>query len=69
MGLLLEFNHDEGKSTYTQLKQQFIERMKAEYEQLWNERRRLQKEFRFSDAREVENQLIEFGHFIMRYGG
>jgi hypothetical protein len=69
MDLLLEFNQDKGELTNTELKRQFIERMKAEYEQLWNERRRLQQEFRFSDAREIQNQLIEFGHFIMRYGG
>jgi hypothetical protein len=69
MDLLIEFNQDKGELTYTELKQQFIERMKAEYEQLWNERRQLQQEFRFSDAREIQNQLIEFGHFLMRYGG
>lgn len=69
MALLLEFNQDKGELTYTELKRQFIERMKAEYEQLWNERRQLQQEFRFSDANEIQHQLIEFGHFLMRYGG
>jgi len=69
MDLLLEFYQDKGEKTYTELKRQFIERMKAECEQLWNERRQLQQEFRFSDAQEVQVQIIAFGQFLMRYGG
>jgi hypothetical protein len=34
MDLLLEYNQDNGELTYTELKRQFIERMKAECEQL-----------------------------------
>lgn len=66
--LLSEFNHDETKKTYVSIRNGFLERMKMEYEELWNERKRLQREFRMTEAHQLHAQLMEIGSFLVKWG-
>jgi len=43
MNLLSEFNHDETQKTFASIRNSFMERLKTEYEELWNERKKLQR--------------------------
>lgn len=66
LNILLEFNQDEMIQTYSSIKKEFIERMKSEYEELWNERRQLMQEYRFTEAYKLQTQLIAIGEFLVK---
>jgi hypothetical protein len=67
LDVLLECSLSEGRKFYTELNQQFIERMKVEIDQLWIDRRRLQEAHRFADANEIQKQIMEFGEFLTKH--
>jgi hypothetical protein len=66
--LLSEFNHDETEKTYMSIRNSFLEGLKMEYEELWNERKRLQREFRMKEAHQLHTQLMEIGSFLVKWG-
>jgi hypothetical protein len=68
ISLLSEFNQAELIEHYTSIKNSFMDRLKTEYEQLWIDRRVLQKEARFKEANIMHEQLIEIGKFLVKYG-
>jgi ferredoxin-NADP reductase len=66
LDLLLEFNQDEMRQTYSSIKQEFMQHLRAQYEELWNERKQLHKEFRFREASKLQQLVIELGQFIIQ---
>ena len=65
LNLLLEFNQDEMNRTYSSIKLAFIDRMKSEYEELWNERRQHMREYRFREAYKIQDHILEIGRFLV----
>ena len=68
ISLLSEFNQAELIVNYTSIKNSFMDRLKTEYNQLWIDRKVLQKEARFKEANIIHEQLIEIGKFLVKYG-
>ncbi|MFN5031682.1 MAG: UvrB/UvrC motif-containing protein [Flavobacteriia bacterium] len=66
--LLSEFNHDETQKTFATIRNSFMERLKLEYEELWNERKKLLREFCSADAHHLVDEIMEIGRFLVRYG-
>ena len=68
LNLLSEFNHDETQKTFATIRNSFMERLKMEYEELWNERRKLYGEFRLKEANQLHDQILEIGRFLVEFG-
>jgi hypothetical protein len=66
--LLSEFNHDETQKTFATIRNSIMERLKLEYEELWNERKKLQREFCLADAHQLHDEIMEIGRFLVRFG-
>ena len=69
LNLLSEFNHDETHKTFASIRMAFMERLKLEYEELWNDRKRLHRELKLTEAHQLHDQILEIGRYLVKYGG
>jgi hypothetical protein len=69
LNLLSEFNHDETHKTFASIRMAFMERLKLEYEELWNEWKRLQREFKLTEENQLHDHILDIGRFLVKYGG
>ena len=67
LNLLSEFNHDETENTFASIRQSFLYRLQETHENLWNERKHLQKQFNSEQVRVNTEQLRIFGNLLLQW--